>query len=90
MVHKNVMIIYDWQQCYIFVFTKSVVREVKFDVKSEDFLRTFFFRNKKSDVKKLNILRVVPMTTLLDQTAVFFKIYFSPAVAVQNTTYSGS
>ena len=30
------------------------------------------FGRQKSDVKKLNILRVVPMTTLLDQTDVLF------------------
>ena len=38
--------------------------------------------------KVLKKLKVVPMTTLLDQTAVF--LYFSPAVAVQNTTPGGS
>ena len=31
-----------------------------------------FFRRKKSCKEKLNILRVVPMTTLLDQKADFF------------------
>ena len=45
----------------------------------------FIFRPQKSFKEKLNILRVVPMKTLLDQTADFL-IYFSPAVAVQDTT----
>ena len=55
---------------------EKVSCQVKFDVKSDDFLRAIFFRRQKSCVKKLNILRVVPITTLLHQTADLFYFIF--------------
>ena len=65
---------------------ENVEREVKFDVENDHFQRPIIFQRKKYDVEKMNILRVVPMTTLLDRTAEIFIFYFSAAVAVQNTT----
>ena len=56
---------------------KNVECEVKFDFENDHFLRPIF---SKYDVKKLNILRSVPMTTLRDRTADIF-LYFGLAVA---------
>ena len=60
---------------------KNVECNVKFDVEKDHFQRSIYFQRKKYDVKKLNILRVVPVTTLLDRTAVFLP-FFTPPVAV--------
>ena len=41
----------------------------------------YFLHRRKYDIKKENILRVVPVTTLLDRTADDIFLYSSPAVA---------